>query len=105
MNRGQQQIMCRRGARSGLRPERLKEFKDAGLLSGEPQRARQTQIERRRFQRYRSGAIFNQRGDFLGGAQIGLMDDAGLAVDASAFDDVVVKLVGLLLGDEGRHTG
>ena len=33
------------------------------------------------------------------------MDDAGLAVDAGAFDDVVVELVAFLLGDEGRHIG
>jgi hypothetical protein len=31
------------------------------------------------------------------------MDNAGLAVDAGAFDDIVVKLVGFLLGDEGGH--
>ena len=58
-----------------------------------------------RFQRHRSGTILDQRSDFLGGAEIGLMNDAGLAVHASAFDDVVVKLVGLLLGNEGRHIG
>jgi hypothetical protein len=28
------------------------------------------------------------------------MDDAGLALDAGAFDDVVVKFVALLFGDE-----
>ena len=29
------------------------------------------------------------------------MDDAGLPIDAGAFDDVIVELVALLLGDEG----
>jgi hypothetical protein len=33
------------------------------------------------------------------------VDDAGFAVDAGAFDDVVVEGVGFLLGDEGGHTG
>jgi hypothetical protein len=33
------------------------------------------------------------------------MDDAGLAIDAGAFDHVVVELVALLLGDERGHTG
>jgi hypothetical protein len=33
------------------------------------------------------------------------MDDAGFAVDASAFDDVVIELLALLLGDEGGHIG
>jgi hypothetical protein len=33
------------------------------------------------------------------------MDNAGLAVNASALDDIVVELVCLLLGDERRHIG
>jgi hypothetical protein len=33
------------------------------------------------------------------------VDDAGLAVDAGAFDDIVVELVALLLGDERGHIG
>jgi hypothetical protein len=33
------------------------------------------------------------------------MDDAGLAVDASTLDDIVVDGVCLFLFDEGRHTG
>jgi hypothetical protein len=33
------------------------------------------------------------------------VDDAGFAVDAGAFDDVVIEGVGSLLGDEGGHTG
>jgi hypothetical protein len=32
-------------------------------------------------------------GEFFGGAQIGLMDDARLAVDAGAFDEVVVEAI------------
>jgi len=31
------------------------------------------------------------------------MDDAGLAIDAGAFHDVIVELVALLLGDERGH--
>jgi hypothetical protein len=33
------------------------------------------------------------------------MDDAGLAVDAGAFDDVIVEQVGFFLGDERGHAG
>jgi hypothetical protein len=33
------------------------------------------------------------------------VDDPGLATDAGAFDDVIVELVALLLGDEGVHIG
>src|ERR1700736_6978513 len=32
------------------------------------------------------------------------MDDARLAIDAGAFDDVVVELIALFLGDERGHT-
>ena len=34
---------------------------------------------------------------FLSGTEVGLVDDAGLAVDAGAFDDVVVELVAFFL--------
>jgi len=33
------------------------------------------------------------------------MNDAGLAVDAGAVDDVVVEVVAFLLGDERCHIG
>jgi hypothetical protein len=33
------------------------------------------------------------------------MDDARLAVDAGALDDVVVELVAFLLSDEAGHIG
>jgi len=55
--------------------------------------------------RDRSRAIANQLGDFFSGAEVGLMDDAGLTLDAGAFDDVVVELIAFLLCDERRHTG
>jgi hypothetical protein len=74
-------------------------------LSGEPKRSRQAHIDSRGFQRHRSGTVPDQRCDFFGGAEIGLVDDTGLAVNASALDDIIVELVGLLLGDEGRHIG
>ena len=43
-------------------------------------------------------------GDFLGRAQVGLVDDAGLAVDAGAFDEVV-ELVAFVLGDKRCRIG
>jgi len=33
------------------------------------------------------------------------VDDAGLAIDAGAFDDVVVELLAFFLGDERGHIG
>ena len=39
------------------------------------------------------------------GGKIRLMDDARLAGDAGALDDVVVELVAFLLSDEACHIG
>jgi hypothetical protein len=83
----------------------LKQFQDAGFLSGQPKRTWQTEVDSGGFNRDRRGTVFHQRGHLLGGAEVSLVDDAGFAVDAGAFDDVVVELVGLLLGDKGRHIG
>jgi hypothetical protein len=33
------------------------------------------------------------------------VDDAGLAVDAGALDDIVIELVAFLFGDERGHIG
>ena len=54
-----------------------------------------------------TGAVrsLNQGGEAFGGSQISLLDDTGLAVDAGAFDDVVIELIGFLLVDDGSHIG
>jgi hypothetical protein len=75
------------------------------LLGGEPKSAGQAEVAGRGGQRDGRGAVLDEGGDLFGSTEIGLMDDAGFAVDASAFDDVVIKLVALFLGDEGRHIG
>jgi len=49
--------------------------------------------------------LLDEFGDFFGGAEIGLMNDARLAVDASAFDEGVVQAVALFLFDEVSHKG
>src|SRR3989475_4860285 len=43
------------------------------------------------------GAVLDEGGDLVGGTEIGLVDDAGLAIDAGAFDDVIVERVAFLL--------
>src|SRR5664280_189236 len=92
------------GAGLGRRPERLEQLKDAALAGGEPERTGQAEVDRGGLQRQRRGALPDQGGDFLSAAEIGLMNDAGLAVDAGAFDDVVVELIAFFLRDKGRHT-
>ena len=75
------------------------------MLRGEPESAGQSKVARSGGQRDRGGAVFDEGGDLLGSTEIGLVDDAGLAIDAGAFDDVVVELLAFLLGDEGGNIG
>ena len=102
---GQQQIVGRGRSRAGLGPEGLQRGENAGTLGGRPKSARQAEIQRGGREGDGSGAVLDQGGNAFSGAEIGLMDDARLAVDAGAFDDVVVELVAFLLGDEGSHIG
>ena len=83
----------------------MQEIENARLLGGKPQGAGQAQIAEGGRQRQGSGAILDKGGHLLGAAQVGLMNDARLAFDAAAFDEVVVELVGLFLGDERCHIG
>lgn len=105
MRGGEKKIVRRGRARAWRRPQRRQYIPEAGLLGGEPERARQPQVQGGGRQGNGRGAVFDEGGHLLGTAKVGLVDDAGLAVDAGAFDDVLVELVGLLLGDEGSHTG
>jgi hypothetical protein len=63
------------------------------LLGREPERAGESKVARSGGPRDRGSAVLDQSDELVGGAEIGLMDNAGLAVDAGAFDDVVVELV------------
>ena len=76
---------------------------DSGLLGGQPEGAGQAELHLGDGQGQRGGAILDQRGDTFGSAEIGLLDDAGLALDAGGFDDVVVEFASFLFGDDGRH--
>ena len=100
---GQQQVAGQRRARSGSGPELLQYPKQTGLLGREPERAGQSKVARSGGPRDRGSAVLDQSDELVGGAEIGLVDDAGLAVDAGGFDDVVVvvvELVAFFLGDE-----
>ena len=59
------------------------------MLCREPERARQSKVARSGGPRDRGSAVLDQSDELVGGAEIRLMDDAGLAVDAGAFDDIV----------------
>lgn len=105
VNGGEQQIVGGGGTGAGLGPKGGQQVEYAGTPGGDPERAGQAEVERGGRERDGRGAILDQSGDVLGGAEISLVDDPGFAVDACAFNDVVVELVGFLLDDERGHTG
>jgi hypothetical protein len=49
--------------------------------------------------------LLDQFGEFFGGAQIGLMNDARFAVDAGTLDQVVVEALAFFLFDQASHQG
>src|SRR5439155_21948021 len=51
----------------------------------------------------RSGTLLQEIGQPVDCSQIRLLNDARLAVDAGALDDVIIEFVAFLLADEGRH--
>ena len=70
------------------------------MLRRQPEGTGQAVVAARGGQRDRGGAVLDQGGDLLSGAEIGLVDDAGFAVDAGALDNVVVELIAFSLSDE-----
>src|SRR5271157_693057 len=103
VDRRQQQIMSGRGSGAGPGPEGLQQIPDAGLLRCCPEGHGKAKLARRRGQRDGGGAIAHHLGQLLGGAEVSLMNNAGLALDAGAFDHVVIELVAFLLGHEAWH--
>jgi hypothetical protein len=75
------------------------------LLGGEPHSARHAEVTRGGRQRDWGSAVLYESSDLVGGTQIRLVDDAGLALDPGAFDHIIVELVALLLGNERSHIG
>src|ERR1039457_4532653 len=102
---GQQQIMRRRGAGARGGPQRLEQLKNAGALGCQPEGAGQAEVQSGGFQRKGSGSVSDERGHLFGATEISLANIARLAVDACAFDDVVVEMIAFLLGDERCHIG
>jgi hypothetical protein len=105
VNGGEQEIVS--GSRSGTRrrPQGFQQWPYAGLFGSQPQGAGETEISQGGGEGDGGGLLLDQFNEFFGGAQIGLMDDAGLAVDAGAFDQVVVEAVALFLFDQAGHQG
>jgi hypothetical protein len=105
MDGGEEEIVGGGGPGAGCGPEGGEGGEGSRAFGGEPEGAGESEGDGGGGEGDGSGRVFDEGGDAFGGAEIGLVDDAGFAVDAGAFDDVVVESVGLLLGDEGGHTG
>ena len=105
MNCRQQQVMSCRWSGFRWLPHRFQDIPYTGTLSRHPECSRKSEFPSGGFDRNGGGAIFQQLRHALGGAQIGLFDDARLTVDAGTHGNVVVKLVSLLLRDDRRHIG
>jgi len=105
MDGRQQHIVRGRGPGAGRGPERFQHGRHAGLLSCQPEGAGQSEVARGGGQGDGRGTVFDQGGHLIGRAEVGLVHDAGLAVDARAVDHVVVEFVALFLSDEGCHMG
>ena len=105
VNGGEQDVVSGGRAGTGFMPKRLEKIEDAGLFGGEPKGTGEAELACGGSNGDGSGAVFDEGGDSLSGAQVVLMNDAWLAVDAGAFDGVVVSLLALLFGDDGRNRG
>src|SRR5437667_165832 len=95
------------GAGSGTRsrPQGFQQRPHAGLFCSQPQGAGEAEVSQGGGERDGGGLLLDEFSEFFGGAQIGLMDDAGFTVDAGAFDEVVVEAVAFFLFDEASHQG
>lgn len=102
---GEEDIVGGGRAGAGGRPEGGKGGEGSGAFGGEPERAGEAELDGGGREGNGCSGVLDEGGDAFGGTEVGLVDDAGFAVDAGAFDDVVVEGVGFLLGDEGGHTG
>ena len=105
MEGGEQEEVGQGGALAGRGPEGAEGVEGAGAGGGEPEGAGQAEVAGGGLEGDGGGLLLEQGLDALGGAEVGLADDAGLAVDALGDGDVVVELLVLALADDGGHIG
>ena len=102
---GEQQVVG--GSRSGARlgPEPEQGLEGAAALGGLPESAGQAEFEGGSLQGDRGGLVLNELLEAFGGAEVGLLDNPGIALDAAGGGDVIVGLVAFLFADDGWHIG
>src|SRR5260370_6893905 len=105
VNGGKQEVMSGRWTGAGGWPNGFQDGECAGVLSGQPESAGQPEFDGGSSDGDGCGAVLDKGGDSLSGAEVGLLDDPGFAVDAGALDAGVMDLVGLFLRHNRGHVG
>jgi hypothetical protein len=105
VNGCEQEIVSRTGPGTWSRPQGFQQGPHARLFSSQPQGAGKTEVTQGGGEGDGGGPLLDQFGEFFGGAQIGLMNDAWFAVDAGTFDQVVVEAIAFFLFDQASHQG
>ena len=100
---GQQQVVGGGGAAARGGPGGEQGVEGAAAAGGLPEGGGQAELAGGGLDRDGGGALADECGDALGAAEVGLLHDAGLAVDALGDGDVVVGFLALPLGDDAGH--
>src|SRR6267143_3690838 len=85
VNGGEQKIVSRSGSGTRRGPQGFQQRPHAGLFCRQPQGAGETEISQGGGERDGGGLLLDEFSEFFGGAEIGLMDDAGFTGEARAF--------------------
>ena len=102
MEGGEQQEVGDGGTLGGSGPDGEE---GAGAAGGLPEGGGQAAVAGGGFERDGGGPVLDEAGEVFGGAEVALVGDAGIAVNAAGGGDVVVGLVALFLADDGCHIG
>src|SRR5438876_9836550 len=81
VNGGEQEVVSGTGSRTRRGPQGFQQWPQAGLFGSQPQGAGEAEVSQGGGEGDGGGLLLDEFSEFFGGAQIGLMDDAGLPVD------------------------
>src|SRR5256884_903219 len=105
VNGGEQEIVSGTGSRTRRGPQGFQQWPQAGLFGSQPQGAGEAEVSQGGGEGDGGGLLLDEFSEFFGGAEIGLMDGAGLPVDAGAFDEVVVEAGARFFFNQASHQG
>src|SRR5207302_5660390 len=81
VNGREQKIVSRTGSGTRSRPQGFQQWPQAGLFCRQPQGTGKTEVTQGGGKGDRGSILLDEFSEFFGGAEIGLMDDAGFTVD------------------------